>query len=112
MNRNFIQPMGGVLIGSPFFLCGGRGRVNFFVGAKKGKKYCATCKVIVQCPNRPSPPTNRASLDPLCLVICFVVFSFFNSVFVVVYLGLLWLLSVCSFMFVYLVKDIESCARH
>jgi len=65
MNKYFIQPMGGLLIGSPFFSLwggGGRGRVNFFVGAKKGKKYCAACKVIVHfvhCPNRPSPPTNR-----------------------------------------------------
>jgi hypothetical protein len=38
MNKIFIQPMGELLIGSPFFSLWGRGRVNFFVGDKERKK--------------------------------------------------------------------------
>jgi hypothetical protein len=39
MNRNFIQPMGGLLMRFLFFfLCGGRGRVRIFLGGWKGKK--------------------------------------------------------------------------
>jgi hypothetical protein len=51
MSRNFIQPMGRLLMGPTFFLSGGRGRVRIFFGGGKGKKYCATCKVIVHCPH-------------------------------------------------------------
>jgi hypothetical protein len=51
MSRNFIQPMGGLLMGSTFFLCGGRGRVRILFWGGKGQTYCATCKVIVHCPH-------------------------------------------------------------
>ncbi len=44
MSRNFIQPMGGLLMGPTFFLYGGKGKVIIFFGGGKGKKYCATCK--------------------------------------------------------------------
>ncbi len=38
-------------MGPTFFLCGGRGTARIFLGGGKGKKYCATCKVIVHCPH-------------------------------------------------------------